>query len=104
MYLYSITINIDNDVHDKWMEEVSAVHIPAIKDTELVHDYKILKILDEEPNGGTTYSFQYFIKDLELVNVFQKKYITLISENMHKKYGGKFVEFNTLLELVDSLN
>ena len=55
MILYNITINIDYDVHDEWLEWMKQVHIPQVLKTGLFIENRICQIHAEE-EGGRSYS------------------------------------------------
>ena len=62
MILYNVTINIDYDVHDEWLDWMKNKHIPDVLKTGLFIENKICRILAEE-DGGKSYSIQYFLKN-----------------------------------------
>jgi len=102
MILYNITINIEKEVEEEWFVWMKQIHIPAILDTGLVKDNKILKLLTEiDESMGITYSFQYFLPDRTSLEKFQNEYEPLIDSTLYKKYQNKFVEFRTVLEVMD---
>lgn len=101
MILYSITINIEKEVHDPWLEWIKADHIPAILKSGLILDNKILRLLNEqEGNTGVTYSFQFYLRDLDALDIYQREFEPEIDNALYKKYSNKFVEFRTVLEVV----
>src|SRR5262249_10888400 len=101
MYLLSITINIEDEWKDEWMSWVNTKVKLILSDKNLVHDFRILKIMKEEPGQGSTYSFQYHIADLERVELFEERYDREVAVEMYRFYKEKFVEFRTRLEVVD---
>ena len=64
MILYNVTINIDYDVHDEWLDWMKNKHIPDVLKTGLFIENKICRILAEE-DGGKSYSIQYFLKNMD---------------------------------------
>ena len=101
MILYSITINIEKRVHDQWFEWMKTSYVPKIMETGFFLDYKILKLLTEEDaNSGITYSFQYYLKNLETLEQFQIEAEPAFTEALYTKYRNQFVEFTTILEVL----
>ena len=100
MILYNITINIDNEVHDEWMKWMKDTYIPHVLETKLFVDHKIFQLFNEEPNGGTTYAFQFFLKNREDYEIYQKEFDAALQSSLNSKFRGKFVDFKTLLKLV----
>lgn len=100
MILYSITFNIENAVQKDWLSWVKASYLPQLMATGLIHENKILRLLHEEDNGGTTYSLQLYLKSME-----DYKSLTTVHEDdiyiqMVEKYRGNYVDFRTILEVV----
>ena len=98
MILYNVTVNIEQDVEMEWLEWMKEVHIPNVMATGIFFDQKIYRLLNEEE--GSTYSFQYFAKSLEDVNVYFEKYAPSLVQEHLDKYKDKHVAFRTVLESV----
>jgi hypothetical protein len=47
MILYSVTVNIDRQVEQDWLQWMKSVHIPEVMDTGLPMSYKLLRLLTE---------------------------------------------------------
>lgn len=99
MILYNVTINIDNSVHDDWLEWMKTKHIPDVLSTGLFIENKIFKIITEEKNENT-YSIQYFLSSFEDYEKYQKEFAPKLQLEHSEKYKDKFVAFRTVMELV----
>jgi hypothetical protein len=100
MILYSATINIDNEVHDQFLRWMRSNYIPAIIQSGLIVESKILKLLTELDNGGTTYSFQYYLNTMDDYNQLENVVMPSLKNDLHHLYQSKYVEFTTLLEVI----
>jgi hypothetical protein len=100
MILYSVTVNIDNEVHDEWLHWMKTEHIPDVLSTGLFVDNKILRMLDEVENGGVTYSFQYYLNNAEDFQTYQQHHAARLQDEHARRYQDRFVAFRTLLEVV----
>ena len=101
MILYNVTVNISPDVHDEWLEWMKAKHIPDVLATGLFIDGKIFKIKSTQPGEGDTYSIQYFCKNMEDYEKYQKEHAPALQQEHTEKYKDKFSAFRTILELVE---
>jgi len=100
MYLYSITINIEDQVNDHWLDWMKPKVDQLLQHEGLVRQFRVLRILSEELDNGSSYSFQYHLPDEASIETFNALYNTLIANDMLLHYRNKFVEFRTpLLEL-----
>ena len=59
MIIYNVTINIDETVHDKWIDWMRNKHINDVLATGLFISARLVKVLVDEDMGGVTYSVQY---------------------------------------------
>lgn len=101
MIVYSVTVNIEEDVHNNWFDYMKYLHIPEILETGLVKDYKMFRILTRQPDEtGVTYNIQYFFDTIEDYYQYQKDYSPSLQQGHAQKFAGKFVAFRTLLEEV----
>lgn len=99
MYIYNVTINIDESIHDRWLAWMQQEHIPAMLDTGKFSKALMTKVMVEEDMGGVTYSVQYTTQSKEML----QKYYDEDAETLRaqsKPFEGKFVAFRTELEIV----
>lgn len=99
MYIYNVTINIEEAVHDDWLKWMQIQHIPEMLATKKFTKAKLTKILVEEPMGGITYSVQYTTKDKETLQKYYDEDAARL-RNKSKLFDGKFVAFRTELEVI----
>lgn len=99
MIIYNVTVNIENDVREEWLQWMKEVHIPNVMKTGLFIENRICKVLVEE-ESGTTYSIQYSCEKLADIEEYQKQHAARLQKEHSDKYKGKFVAFRTLLEVV----
>jgi len=101
LILYNVTINIDTEVHDEWLEWMKKIHIPEVLSTGLFIDNKIFKIISTEENEGHTYSIQYFLRSKNDYENYMKQFAPKLQAAHSEKYKDKFAAFRTIMELVE---
>ncbi len=99
MIIYNVTINIENDVREEWLNWMKTVHIPDVMATGHFLENKICKVLVDEEQG-TTYSIQYTCANMETLKEYQTKHSPRLQKEVSDKFPNKFVAFRTLLEVV----
>ena len=99
MYIYNVTINIDNDAHDAWREWMIGNHIPDVLATGQFLDARFTQVLVEE-ESGVTYSIQYRFDTMADYQLYQELFAPELQQSTEALFGGKFVAFRTLLEIV----
>jgi hypothetical protein len=100
MILYNVTINIDNSSHDEWLHWMKSKHVPEQMATGLFVKNTVLKLMNEEDNGGTTYAFQYFLNSLADLEAYEKTYGAVFQAEHQQRFNDKFVAFRTILEVI----
>jgi hypothetical protein len=99
MIIYNVTINIDNDVRDEWIQWMKDVHIPEVMGTGHFTEYKMCRVMVDE-ESGTTYSIQYTCANMKELEAYQKDHAPKLQQKTRERYEGKFVAFRTLLEVI----
>ncbi|XLS29570.1 DUF4286 family protein [Flavobacteriaceae bacterium M23B6Z8] len=101
MYIYNVTINIDESSHDEWIEWMQKNHIPDMLATGKFTSARILKVLVEEEMGGFTYSVQYYTNSKETLEKYYEEDAPRLRRDSLKKFADKFVAFRTELEILN---
>jgi len=100
MLLYNVTIGIDKDVEQEWLQWMKQVHMPDVMRTGMFVDSKIFKVLHDQEDGTSSYSVQYFSPTLDHVVQYLEVYAPVLVEQHRQRYLNKHVAFRTLLEEV----
>lgn len=101
MYIYNVTTNIDESVHDQWLKWMKEVHIPDVLATGKFLSAKMCKVLVEEDLGGITYSVQFTTLDKETLQSYYDNNASKLQLDAMKLFPNKFVTFRTELEVID---
>ncbi len=103
MYIYNVTVNIEEEAHDEWLAWMKETHIPDVMETGMFISNRMLEVMVEGENGRT-YSIQYEVKDMETVLLYQQVYAPKLQQDHKDKFEGKFVAFRTMLRLEHTFN
>ncbi len=102
MIIYNVTISIDKDVENHWLDWMKNNHIPDVMQTELFIDCKISRVLEEVLTGGHTYAIAYSCKNMNDYEKYHNNFASKLQTEHTNKFAGKFVAYRTLLEVVHS--
>lgn len=101
MIIYNVTINIDESVHEEWLDWMKNKHIPDVMATGLFTAHKILRLLSrQEDETGYTYAIQYTCLNLDNYEKYQSTFAPGLQAETQQKFGGKFGAYRSLLEEV----
>lgn len=103
MIVYSVTVNIEDDVHQDWLSWMKDVHIPDVMNTGIFSKHEFNRVIQHNPEEtGTTYNIQYTCKSMKDLHHYQANFAPKLQAEHHQKYEGKYVAFRTLLERVEA--
>jgi hypothetical protein len=98
MIVFNITVNISYAAEKEWLSYMKQTHIPEIMATGLPLDVKLLKLLTEIENDGSTYTSQFSFRTMEDFLAYQTDHQANIQDKHHRIFNGQYVSFRTLLE------
>lgn len=100
MILYSVTVNIDKEVEEEWLQWMQSRHIPEVMETGYFRHFHLYRLLSDDQSGGTNYSIQYFADKLEDVeNYLEHDAPRLMAKHNHR-YQDRHAAFRTVLQRI----
>jgi len=100
MYIYNVTINIDESIHNEFLTWIKT-HIPQVLATGKFTEARLVQVLVEEEMGGTTYAIQYTAKSQDHLEAYYKEDATKLREEGMKKFADKMLSFRTELKIIE---
>jgi hypothetical protein len=100
MYIYNVTINIDESVHEEWLTWMET-HIPEVLNTGRFLSAKLTQVLVDEEMGGVTYSVQYTAATREDLDDYYTFDADDLRNNGLKKFADKMITFRTELKVIN---
>lgn len=100
MYIYNVTLNIDESIHEQWLDWMKNKHIKEVLATKKFTSARLVKVLVEEQMGGLTYSVQYFAPSKTHLDEYYEQHADLLRQEGLKLFGDKMLAFRTELEII----
>ncbi|MES2827151.1 MAG: DUF4286 family protein [Bacteroidota bacterium] len=100
MFLYNVTVIIEEAVADKWLSWMQETHIPQVMETGMFVSSRLLQVVDS-PNEGVTYCVQYVAETMENYETYQDRHAPALQADLNEKFANQFVAFRTLMKYVD---
>jgi hypothetical protein len=100
MVLYNVTVSIDREIEQEWLEWMRQLHIPQVMETGCFLESRISKIPGEE-DGGSANSCLYLAPTSEKLDEYHAKYAQALQQDHAQRYGGKFAAFRTNLTVIE---
>lgn len=100
VFIYNVTVNISDDVHQQWLSWMKNQHIPDVIKTGCFVDSRVLKVLYVHDQGHT-YSIQYSFLEMADIEKYQREFAPKLQAEHKTLFGEKATAFRTLLQIVD---
>lgn len=100
MFLYNVTIGIDKEVEQEWLQWMKDEYVVKVMSTGMFVDCKIYKVLHDQGEGTVSYSFQYFAETINHITSYFDRYAPALLEELRTRFRDRHVAFMTLLEQV----
>lgn len=100
MIIYNVTIKVENEIADEWVSWMSEEHMPEVMQTGLFVENKLCRLLEQEEDDGVTFIAQYFCSGLTEYNTYISEHAQVLRDKGFKRFGGKFIAFRTVMEVV----
>ncbi|MCR8667440.1 DUF4286 family protein [Aestuariibaculum sp. M13] len=100
MYIYNVTSNIEESIHEQWLAWIKE-HIPQVLSTGKFKTATLTRVLVEEEMGGVTYSVQYRAISREALDEYFRDHAAVLRNDAVKRFGDKVLSFRTELQIVD---
>jgi len=98
MYIYNVTINIEESAHKEWLTWIQE-HIQDVLATGRFASAKLTQVLVEE-EAGITYSVQYTANTREDLDKYYRVDAPKLRSDGMKRFANKMVAFRTELKVV----
>lgn len=100
MVLYSVTINVADEVHEDWLQWMRTKHVPDVMDTGCFVMHKIMKLKDPVQDGNT-YSFQYFAESDAILTEYLTNHAPGLRADVDARYANQYLAFRTILDVIE---
>lgn len=100
MIIYNVTINVDESVHDEWMNWMIENHIPKVLSTGKFFKALMTRVMVQEDLGGVTYSVQYTCASRKFLEDYYLEDAGRLQEETSKLFGNKLGAFRSELQVI----
>ena len=100
MILYNVTVSIDSNIHEDWLEWMRTIHIPQVMETGCFLESRISRVNGEE-EGGMTFAITYLSPSEDVFKKYESEHAPLLQADHSSRYQGKFAAFRTTLSVIE---
>jgi len=99
MILYNVTLHVEEEIKNDWLEWMEKVHLPEVMATGKFVSFALYKIQNHEPEDRTNnYTVQYHANSIEDYEDYVKNYGPGLKKKTMERYGSKVIAFRTILD------
>jgi len=100
MIVYNVTIKVESDTVETWVNWMKTTHMKDLMSTGLFVDCRLCRLLEQDEAEGITFIAQYVCDGMEQYNLYIDQFAEKMREQSFKLFGGKFIAFRTLMEII----
>ena len=98
--LFNLTIKLAKEDSEGWLELLKNKILPECTDGSIIQSTQINKILMGEDDGDDTYAVQFVYASESVFTEHKLPTMRIFLEMLDKQYGGKYVYFATMMEVL----
>lgn len=100
MYIYNVTINVEDSIREAWLQWLRETHIPEMLATGKFSDARVCRVVVAEETGGTTFAVQYKAHSQEALKAYYREDAARLRADSLERFGDKCLAFRTELEIL----
>jgi hypothetical protein len=100
MIIYNITIKVEKQIAQAWLQWAEVVHIREIMKTGCFTSYRIVRLLEIDDSEGPTFALQFEAESKADYNRYIELHANLIRQHSFERWGEQFIAFRSLMEVV----
>lgn len=101
MFVYNLTIKIDNKLLDEWLPWIINEFVPQVMCTNLFIENNVFELLEPGDDESSTFVLQFKTGLKENYNNYIMKHSKTLNEKASLKWGNHFITFGTLMQSVN---
>ena len=98
--IYNVTVMIDHEVHDDWLEWMKKEYIPEMITKGGFEGFKLSKIIGGENEGGINYAIQYMVPAQNVLDRYLRSHAEELRMKHQMRYKDRFVAYRTIMEVI----
>ncbi len=88
MIIYSVTVSIENDLAEEWLQWMQSTHIPEVMATGFFEGYTLQQILEPVVDPDRiNYNVLYEVASRDDLEQYQRSAAPALQRKHHERYG-----------------
>jgi hypothetical protein len=100
MIIYNVTVSVEDDIKDAWLEWMRATHIPELMSLGFFLKAQINRIIIQD-DSDNTFAITYTCSSMKELHQYQINFSSELQKKHSERFGEKAVSFRTLMEVIE---
>ena len=100
MIIYNVTVSVEENIKDKWLNWMRTEHIPEVMACGIFTKAKISHII-AAVDSDNTFAIAYSCSSMKELHLYQMKFAAKLQNKHAVIFGNKAVAFRTLMEVIE---
>jgi hypothetical protein len=98
--IYNVTVKVDKQIADHWLQWLLDEHIPGIMKTKCFYDYKVVRLLETDESEGPTFAIQYYTENMSGYTKYLEEFAPHFRQESVDKWGDSFIAFRSVMQVI----
>ncbi len=98
MYIYNVTIKIDEAIEHDWLHWMHNEHLADVMATGMFDSYHFLELIEPADEDSKTYVVQYRTQDESRYRQYIQQFAPALRQAGIDRFGDRFIAFRTILK------
>jgi hypothetical protein len=100
MFIYNITVKVENQILEEWMQWQKEIYIPEMVATGCFYDHRFYELLEHEEGDGKTFVIQFYANSKSDYDNYVESFAMQLGQKSAEKWNDHVIYFGTLLQNV----
>ena len=102
MYIYNVTVHVDEKIHLQWLGWMREKHIAAVLATGKFSKAVLTRVITDEDRGGVSYAVQYTAVSREALDLYYLEDAEGLRDEVNALFGEQVLAFRTELKVIET--
>lgn len=100
MFIYNITVLIEETIEQEWLSWIKTNYMEAVMETGFFQSCQLLQVTDS-PNEGLTFCLQFRTNEISSLQSYQNLYAPNIEQEHQQAFVNQLVTFSSIMKIIN---
>lgn len=101
MIIFNTTFHVEDSARSNFVAYMKETYIPKAMNSGFLHEPRFAKIQGQYDQGGSSYSLQFKVKNVDTLNYWFEKEGLALQKDLTDHFGDAAIGFVTLMEEIE---